>query len=328
MKAMSARQYGGYLPLELPNLKSDFFNFVDTNDLARLNSGRATFYYAAYASKLKKVYLPYFTCNETKVPFEMLNVEIEHYFLDENLLPLNVELNDDEYILWTNYYGNASTESIDYIINTYKNLIIDNCHAFFSKPIPNAYNCYSARKFFGVADGAYLIKKGLNLNEQSLPLATSYDHVTHLIKQIDLDTNEGYIESLRNEERLNSGYGRMSTFTRKVLAGIDYSHIYDKRRSNFMLMHTLLGQHNEFEVNLTSNTHMYYPFLRSDEQLRYKLIENKVFNPFWWKHVIDLVPEKSIEHHLSKYMIMLPIDQRYNSDDILTICDIVMSKLV
>ena len=119
----------------------------------------------------------------------------------------------------------------------------------------------------------------------------------------------------------------MSPFTKRVLQSINYTKIKSKRRENFLKMHQLLLNYNQFPVNINSQTHMYYPFMYKQENLRYKLIEKKLYNPFWWKHVLDLVPDDCIEYYLSKYTIMLPIDQRYSLDDISMISQIVLSSI-
>ena len=61
--------------------------------------------------------------------------------------------------------------------------------------------------------------------------------------------------------------------------------------------------------------------------MRYALIKNKIYNPFGGAY-LPLVPKKSIEYKLSKYMVMLPIDQRYNFDDVDYICDNVMKEIL
>ena len=323
---MDKKEYGGYLPLEFPFYKGGYYKEKNKFNILKLNCGRATFYYAAKISNLSKIYLPYFTCDETKVPFQELGIEIGYYLLDDYLLPKDIDLKDDEYMFWTNYYGNASTKEIKFITKKYKNLIIDNCHAFFSKPIKGAYNCYSTRKFFGVPDGAYLIKDRLKINEKIIK-DTSYENCLHLIKQIDQGINFGYKDSLKNEERLCGGFKAMSNFSEVVLNSLNYEKILKLRRRNFLLMHKLLKKINNFPINLKSLTHMYYPLLVMDENLRYRLISEKIYNPYWWEHVLKLVPENSIEYKLSKYTIMLPIDQRYNQKDIYKISEIVLKNL-
>ena len=59
---------------------------------------------------MRKIYLPIFNCAETKSHFKKLNIEIEYYKLDEKLLPKNIYPQKNEFVLWTNYYGNASDQ--------------------------------------------------------------------------------------------------------------------------------------------------------------------------------------------------------------------------
>ena len=44
------KEYGGYLPLELPR-KEEYFSFCEEKELLRLNCGRSTFFCAAKAAK-------------------------------------------------------------------------------------------------------------------------------------------------------------------------------------------------------------------------------------------------------------------------------------
>ena len=323
---MKYKEYGGYLPLEIQSYKGEFYETNNLFDVIRFNSGRSTFYFAAKLSKMKKIFLPYFTCDETKIPFTKLGIEVDYYLLDDELLPKGVVLQDDDYMFWTNYYGNASKSQINEVSKRYKNLIIDNCHAFFSSPLKGAFNCYSTRKFFGVSDGAYLVKENLDF-EENIEKDISYKNCNHLIKQIELGVNAGYSESLDNEIRLCEGFKHMSNFTQKVLESLDYDKIKKIRNRNFNLIHKILGDINQFPINVESKTHMYYPFLVNQSDLRYKLIESKIFNPFWWEHVLKIVPSNSIEYKLAKYTVMLPIDQRYDEDDISKISKIVLSLL-
>tara|TARA_A100001015_G_scaffold300918_1_gene387030 strand:+ start:3077 stop:4069 length:993 start_codon:yes stop_codon:yes gene_type:complete len=324
---MVKREYGGYLPLELQTFKDEYYTTNSDFNVVPLNSGRATFFFAAKEEKIKKIFLPYFTCAETGDPFKKLNVDIEYYLLDDDLLPKNVATSKGDFVFWTNYYGNAHSSQIKEISSNFENLIIDNCHAFFSLPVKGAFNCYSTRKFFGVSDGAYLIKDNFTLS-QKFENDFSYQNSIHLVKQHDAGVNAGYQQSLRNEERLSNNYMGMSKFTKKILKSINYKEVHGKRLRNFLVLHDALHSINEFRINLESETHMYYPFLIEQEDLRYKLIEKKLYNPFWWKHVIELVPSSSIEYRLSKYTVMLPIDQRYTENDMSQIGEIVKSAII
>ena len=324
---MNYEEYGGYLPLELPRKKKEYFYKKNELDVLRVNSGRSAFFYSVKFQKIKTIYLPYFNCIETKDPFEANRVKIKYYNLDENLLPKDIFLKKNEFLLWTNYYGNASEDDIKYITSNFNNIIIDNCNAFFSKPIKKAYNCYSARKFFGVSDGGYLISKNLNINEL-IESDKSFDGFSHLIKQIELGTNLGYEDNLKNEKRVSGKYLGMSKLTRYILERINYNDIQEIRKNNLLRMHNNLKEFNKFKVNIKSNTHLFYPLLIENDSLRTKLIEKKIYIPFLWQHILEELPKNTIEYYLAKYTILLPIDQRYSLDDIDKISYVVRSLIL
>lgn len=309
------REFGGYLPFEL-NCGKDYFNNQE-DGIVRLNCGRCTFWYSLQDIKPQKVYVPYLNCSNSTDPMDDLKIPYEYYFLDKDLTPMNINPKKDEAVLWVNYYGNATDEAIEkvkkYIQDS--NLIIDNCHAFFSEPLTGAYNCYSMRKFFGVNDGAYLLKD--NIAKIELPESTSSEYIAFILKCIELGTNACYEENLVNENRLCNQYKKMSVLTNKILQTIDYKKIKEKRNKNLFALHSILGKYNEFDVNMKSVTHMYYPLLIRDDTLRDKLIHNKIYTPTWWRHVPDYFSSENLESILSKYMIMLPIDQRYEESDMI-----------
>jgi hypothetical protein len=318
------KEYGGYLPLELPKERGQYYAPKNDESVLKVNSGRTAFYCAALDSGMKRIHLPYFTCEYTRSPFDELGIEVVEYFIDENFMPRLIEYSPRDYVLWTNYYGNSSKEKIDIVVQKYANLIIDNCHAFFSPPIAGVYNCYSARKFFGVNDGAYLVKSSLSFFDQ-LEIDQSTPYARHLIDQIESGTNSGYAASLNNEDRLVGNYKKMSRFTEKILNTIDYENVKKRRRDNFLTYHEILRHLNLFPIDLSSETHFYYPFLFEQESLRFKLIEKKVYNPQWWKHILDKLPNSSFESWLTKFTILLPSDQRYEPQDVKDVCEILLS---
>ncbi len=318
------KEYGGYLPLELPPATGEFYVSDDFWDVVALNSGRATFHIAAIKLRVEVIHLPYFTCAETEQPFRKLGLQVKKYFLTDDLRPRDIDLLPGEGLLWTNYYGNALASSIDAVVEKYGgSLIIDNCHAFFSPPETNAINCYSARKFFGVSDGAYLVGRGLDATE-GLARGSSHSSSAHLLQQLDGGTNFGYPSSLENERRLETEISGMSSLTRRILSSVDYDRVRETRAKNLSAMHDILGGLNLFNVNLAASTQMYYPFQIADEGLKNRLVEKKVYNPFWWRHVLDEVPPDTVEARLSREVVLLPIDQRYDAQDIVQIAETVV----
>ena len=139
--------------------------------------------------------------------------------------------------------------------------------------------------------------------------------------------NEGYELSLINEKRLEKNYGLMSITTEKILKQVDYKKILKKRKENFLIIHSYLGGLNDFPVNPSLGTQMYYPFKCKDLFLREKLIKEKVYSPTWWRHVVNEVGEGSIEAEFALETVLLPIDQRYSIKDMRVLSDLLIKNL-
>ena len=101
----------------------------------------------------------------------------------------------ENYILYTNYFG-ICTKNAKKLAKKYKNLILDNAQSFFTEPIGLA-SFNSARKFFGVPDGAYLFcNKKIG---EELQINKSYERFSHLLKRLDINAQFGYEDFCKNE---------------------------------------------------------------------------------------------------------------------------------
>ena len=58
--------------------------------------------------------------------------------------------------------------------------------------------------------------------------------------------------------------------------------------------------------------------------LRGRLIKNKVYVSQWWKYLLELLPADSVEADYSRYLLPLPIDQRYTPDDMRALAALVL----
>ena len=73
----------------------------------------------------------------------------------------------------------------------------------------------------------------------------------------------------------------MSKLTRYILERINYKEIKEIRKNNLLRMHNNLKEFNKFKVNIKSHTHLFYPLLIENDSLRTKLIEQKIYIPFY-----------------------------------------------
>lgn len=315
-------EIGGYFELECKT--SNHYH----NDAIKLNSARYCLEYILSKKNYKKIYIPFYTCDSVLKPVRLLDIEIEYYSIDKNFMPiLDKRIKDYEVILFINYFG-LNIDNILSIKNKYKNIIIDNTQAFYVKPQEGIDTLYSPRKFFGVSDGGYLytdIKKDYKLKKD-----VSYKRYKYLLKRTDLGAQSGYEDFLNNEIELNNQEVlEMSNLTSAILSSLDYKDIKNKRELNFKLLHENLKDINELIINksLMNNGPMVYPLLISKDGIREYLIENKIYVATYWKDVLKRVDKNSFEAHLTKYLLPLPIDQRYGEEEMQYIIKIIKKKL-
>lgn len=327
---MKANRFiGGYLNLELDNK-----NTIYHPHAIELNAGRYALEYILLARRYSKIYIPYYICKSILQPIERLGIPYEFYRINQQLEPIiDFTPTKDEVILYVNYFGlmNSFTRNI---CQRPINFIIDCTQAFFYIPHYShphkGYHCdtfYSCRKFFGVADGAYLVTdKTLNT---ILERDYSYNRMSHLLKRIDLNPEEAYTEFLANEASLNvTGLKSMSRLTEALMKGINYQTVKAQRINNFNTLNEVLGIYNEFQWNNAKddNVPLVYPFkTKNGHKLRKKLINQKVFCACYWPNVLEWCNPNDLEYQFASNIVFLPIDQRYNKNDMNHICDIILN---
>jgi len=315
------RTLGGYMGLQLPEGKPYY------PDLIQLNTARNSLEYVLVTKGYTTIYLPYFTCEVLLEPIKRLQLYYHFYKIDENMDPIiDFEVDDTSCMLYTNYFG-IKTEMVAQLSKTQKNLIIDNAQAFYAKPLPGVDTFYSCRKFFGVPDGAYLYTTAAK--RLKLVTDTSTDRVSHLVKALDVNIEAGYPDYVRNNDVLiDNEIKEMSKFTQRLLAAVDYEHCATKRRENFSFLHEQLSEYNLFEIKCSSeDTPMVYPLFIKQADLKARLIERKIFVATYWPNVFDWTLPDSMEFQLAQNVVSLPIDQRYDLEDMKYMVDIVKSLI-
>ena len=315
---MINKSIGGYFDLELRNTGVYYPKAI------ALNTARNAFEYVLKVRKYKKVYIPYFTCEVLLEPFKKLKVDYEFYHIDERFEPIfnydNIKL--EEGFLYTNYFGlkDAFINDLSTIVS---NLIIDNAQSFFSEPIINVDTFYSARKFFGISDGAYLFCNK-NLNEE-FEQDKSYNRMSHLLIRADQNAEVGYSEfSINDAALVNQPIKRMSNLTHKILNSIDYELVKTKRIENFQFLNRFLKDRNLLKFE-ESNTQvpLVYPFWTKDVTFKKKLNNHKIYTASYWPNVKKWCKKDCLEVQLTNELIHLPIDQRYTIEDMRKILEYV-----
>lgn len=309
---------GGYFSLELP-----FYGEYHQGAI-RLNTGRNCLEYILRVRNYSKVYIPYYTCEVILEPFRKLNIAYDFYHVNIDLeLDQDIRLKQGEALLYTNYFG-LKQRYVEYLVEKYgRKLIVDNTQAFYADPIMGIDSFYTCRKFFGVPDGAYLYCD-TELNDY-LEQDCSYDRMAHLLKRIDLSAEEGYPDFRKADDALeNQPIRRMSKLTQRIMQSIDYNSVAQRRRVNFEMLHNALGKKNNHEFKLDEKAvPLVYPYINPDRELRNKLIENKIFVAQYWPNVLGWSVKDSFDCQLVLQMQPLPIDQRYQEEEMKNIISII-----
>lgn len=302
---------GGYFELELPQ-RSEYHSGA-----LSLNTGRNCLEYILRVRGYRRVYLPYYSCEVLLEPFNKLGVEYTFYHINERLeLEEDIQLQDGEALLCINYFG-LKQDHVERLVAKYgQQLIVDNTQAFYARPLEGIDTFYSCRKFFGVADGAYLYC-GKPL-EMELEQDQSWERMGYLLKRIDLTPEAAYADfRARSSELRNNPIKTMSALTHRIMASIDYKQASQRRHDNYQILDGALKAKNRISLPLAdSAVPMVYPFLTDDEYLRKRLIDNKIFVAQYWPNVLDWCNEDCTDHQLTQHLLPLPIDQRYGTEEI------------
>lgn len=316
------KSIGGYFSLELPhNTFGELYPYA-----LCLNAGRYCLEYILRARRYRKVYIPYYTCEAVLQPIKALGLDYEFYHIDKDFhIVGNIKVGREEALLYTNYFGLMESYANEVAYEYSPNVIIDNTQAFFSKPREHTDTFNTCRKFFGVADGAYLF------TDARLDMDIPQDHSTARMKavldRLDKSPEEAFQEYHESEASLDdSGMRRMSKLTQSIMDSIDYNDVANRRLRNYHMLDKDLADSNEMHFALNYGTiPMVYPYYCHKKGLRQHLINKKVYVAKYWNNVIDWAGKDSLEADLTEHLIPLPIDQRYGKEEMEYIINIVKS---
>lgn len=289
------------------------------NHVARLNSARAGIYHAVRMLNCHTVYLPYYQCETVREFLLKKGIKIHYYYIDRDFNPQIVSCCRDTAIVLVNYFGIMSHTRMSDLASKHQNVIIDNSQAFFAPAIKSCINVYSARKFIGVPDGAYVVGDGVDEYIGEYEQDYSSDTSLFLLQRIEYGCEgKAYQNREINEERINhSDIKRMSRLTYTILDGTDYEYIKHKRQENFEIASNLFAGINRINPKIYYANNcipMVYPLVVEKDKMVANLIENKIFQGHWWSYLLDEVKPDSFEYYMANYMIPITIDQRYDEN--------------
>ena len=324
MMERTQREYGGFLPLEL-NKGKEYYQYANTQ-MQRFNCAKAAVDNVLGYIDTYKIYVPYYLCPNVCKEIEHHNIEVCYYYINNNLLP---ELLPDEQgicIYLVNYFGVMDKAIAEYARNFEKAwVIIDNCHSFFEKPIMGKrfFNVYSCKKFFGVPDGAYLIGEDIAVGDTKEVYAD--EKAGYLLECLEHGTNYCYARKKNVDHAIAEKYEGMSVLAQRILMSIDYDAVKYRRHENFYLYEEAFATSNILTCEKESTPYM-YP-LNVGKNIKKQLVDQKIYVPTLWDSTLKEQFKEKLEYRLADETIFLPVDQRYEKNDIQYIIEVIFNIL-
>lgn len=317
---------GGYFELELRKGHHPYPQAV------AFNSARSAFKALVLARNLRRVHLPVYICDVMQDVLRGSGIEVLRYALTERFeLPDFPALQADEALLFVNYFGLKADYISEVLAVRYgKHLIVDNSQALFSQPQSAIATLYSPRKFVGVADGGWLANAPADLPQA--PSSRSQARFGALLGRLEEAPQQHYATFQALEQALeNEGIKAMSTSTARLLDSIDYHEVARRRIDNLAQLRRRLDHLNRFAIwPAQPVAALCYPLLvKSAEtatRLRAQLLDQHIYVPGYWREVLSNPAAPPIERDWAQCLLPLPIDQRYNVDDMNRLADVILQN--
>ena len=312
------KEYGGYIEFEVNRMP-----MLHDGAIA-LNCGRNCLAYLIKSRKIRKLKVPYFLCDSVYDVCKKYGAELSFYHVDERFRIVDPKICDDEWLYVMNYYGQLTSDYITGLKQKFSRVIVDNAQAYFDAPIEGTDTLYTCRKFFGVADGAFLYTDAEI--EEELPLDESFERMHFLMGRFERTASEFYAEySANNHMFASEPVKRMSKLTDNLLHGIDYGFVKKRRSENFKLYHEKFSNINRLELREAEGAFAYPLLIANGAEVRKGLQQKKIYIPTLWPNVLNEELKNSAEYNMAENILPLPCDQRYSSEDICKITEEVMN---
>ena len=312
------KELGGYI--ELDTYTGEMLH----EGAPALNCGRNALAYLIRSRNIGKICLPYFLCSSVMNVCKKEKVDLRFYSVGYDFRPVDVQIQDDEWLYVVNYYGQISNEQICDLQTKYKNIIVDNAQAYFQMPVSGVDTLYTCRKYFGVADGAFLYTD--SFLDQDIETDESFDRMRFLLGRYERTASEFYKDySENNHFFADEPIKKMSRLTDNLLHGIDYKFVKQRRTENFTYLHDRLKSINKLGLTVPEGAFMYPLYIENGAEIRKKLQAEKIYIPTLWPDVFDVCSEDQAEYDMAKSILPLPVDQRYDTSDMEYMTDRVLT---
>lgn len=352
------REYGSEHPAVL--LPDGYFeSFNQYGVCTWLRSGREALHLVAINLNQKYnqpvVLMPAYCCHSMVDPFEKAGWKVVYYSLHEDLTvdldyltQLLVEMRPMA-VLTMNFYGSASTtDAVSIIKCGYPECVciedFSHCTFCLSDIYDKRVDYYitSIRKSVGVCDGSVIISKSpldetmvkdnetvfMTARRDCQNMKARYTYSQDLAKKkiffLELRRQEGNLDNF-------SGVNRISKIGKEMLALQNGEMIRYARQQNMKHILDLLNGKVESVAGIEkciNGAPFSLPILvKNRDKVQQKLAKRGVYAPVLWPICDEARTICPVSARMADEMLSIPIDQRYNYDDIEEIAKIILETV-
>ena len=292
---------------------------------------------------IKKVaLLPPFTCHTVYEPFQALGYEI-------HTLPISVDLSisaediiqfqkvtNASVLLVHRYYGFDTLSGFDLVVDDLRKkgvIVIEDCtQCLYSDfQVSDAdYFVGSIRKWCGVPDGGFAICRDGQFEhkpKRSDEKMVEAKRIASELKYQYLFDGKGdkptFKVRYREAEELLDNQNELfaiGDLSAAIQAELDVDLLIKKRRNNYSVLldgfKDVLGVKVLFDYLPASVAPLYFAILVEDRSsLQGLLAENDIYAPVVWPKADNCPPVDEIANLIYNRILCIPIDQRYNEED-------------
>lgn len=316
-----ANEIGGYIEFE------HFYGDLPHKKALRLNCGRACLAYLIEARRIKSIWLPDYLCSSVLDLCVRENVKVRVYSIGRNFEPSwDFRISENEYLYIVDYYGQLSNDCVEKAFSHAQGrLIIDEAQNFFAEPRCGIDTIYTARKFFGVPDGAFL-STNAHL-DRKIPVDESFDRMRFLLGRFEKTASEFYPENKANNKRFSTEPIKiMSALTENIMRSLDYERIKFLRNENYAFLAKTLDPINELKLCPVDAPFAYPLLIKDGAMIRNRLALEKIYVPTLWPCMTIGKNDDGVAGRYARDILPLPVDQRYTLLDMQAIIDALLER--
>jgi dTDP-4-amino-4,6-dideoxygalactose transaminase len=312
-----------------------------------LSSGRDCLSYIIESNKWgcnNRILMPSYLCESILEPFKKKKIKIIFYKIKKSMeidhkdLKLKISKGKFDAILTIDYFGLIKQELQKFPEKEKIIHLNDQVQSFLSNTKKEGdYIFNSYRKFLCLPDGSYLKVK--NKSKEQIKLKRSIPHSLFIVTKLisGLLKNIPFLKlmfralfEISEKKLINYDKpAKMSKISKILLSRTNFVEIKKKRRENYLFLNDKIKEMKNIKPLISKikaeDCPIGFPIIcKNRDKLKKHLIKNKIYPPIHWNLPKEINKKEFKDSwNISKNILTIPIDQRYDEKDMQRIVNVI-----